>query len=740
MITYRIDAQNISAIISTLSKGMYAYPTSSVIREMIANAIDTQRLVNKEDIPIDISLPYSLDKFVRIRDEGEGMSREFVESTWVSFGSSTKRDIDNQMGKFGLGSKSFVAISNVMELVTVKDGIKYFYFIYTSNSNNINLVYVGEEPTKDCNGTCIGIPTEFKNRGSIKNAVLYWTQFFKVKPIIKGTGLKEEDTSFSVTPIPLDFDINGVKFQGDNWQYYSHFNGTRQLAPPLLNKSVVLLIGEFPYQLSAFNEGDNLRYLCDFKLLISAYGKAILPNNSERLGCPLVVKVDSNKVALQEPRELINIEDEGTKEYLIKLLADIRCEIEGKLKEVDRSYSCPIDKFLFRLKLSIVNLSPVNPAYLEIGDSGNLYIRIRTNKLVNQRTEYLNKEIVISNIDKLYRSGNRFWFLDRITWVYDDTPGMKDKKQRLIIGKYMNEHDIDILVIYSNPDITNTSHITLSHIEDSYKVHQLPPINTNKPTINKGRTSGINVYEYIGQETSCEVGLYGYSRIVNVPKDVTDNTYYIEINRGSLYGLDGFVYAASTNPQVFLPNITKVLDGPLYLVKSADIKRLGRGWIPVSDLLLRDDWLKMKKKKELLLVMNSTLFKYQKQHLVLDWFIQDSEIRDKLKEGLGNDNPLFNRLFELGDILNKTKAYINEEQMKMSLINIDLRARDKTFLLTIEDIVERRYPLLKFLDYGKVTHAFITALNQYISLIGMEPVPSILQEDNEALLYKLFDV
>lgn len=135
----QISMDNISSMIQNLSN-MYKNPAYAVLREWVANAIDSvnQAYADGEidDIKrtIHIQLPNHNDRTLSVTDYGLGMSRKHLIDHALNYGNSTKRDNAGQIGKFGLGFNSGLALASQFTVTTVRNGKKTHGFMSLGDS------------------------------------------------------------------------------------------------------------------------------------------------------------------------------------------------------------------------------------------------------------------------------------------------------------------------------------------------------------------------------------------------------------------------------------------------------------------------------------------------------------------------------------------------------------------------------------------------------------------------------
>jgi hypothetical protein len=168
-----------SIIIDFLRNKIYSNKLKSPLQEYVSNGRDANREVGSKK-PIHITLPDASNNFVwSVRDHGPGISPDRMESVFVKYGSSTKRDTNKFTGAFGVGSKSCWAYCPSFNITTFIDGIKrqYLALIDASNKGRLDMTYEG--PTEESNGTEISYVINQYDVGNAINAisdtVTYWS-------------------------------------------------------------------------------------------------------------------------------------------------------------------------------------------------------------------------------------------------------------------------------------------------------------------------------------------------------------------------------------------------------------------------------------------------------------------------------------------------------------------------------------------------------------------------------------
>lgn len=203
------ESQNL--LFDSLSS-LYKNRELAVVREYISNALDANKFSNSTNL-VEVSLnclENDCQSILVIKDSGLGMSPEIITQNFMQFGSTTKDCDNSQVGGFGLGSKCIHAVGWILELVTVCNGVKYYWEIFERAAHLIS-----EELSTDSSGTTISIyfPTKiYDYMRTYAWHIVYCYSVFYPNTIkfdselvkIKGTLIKKDcDEKFSKFPKEL---------------------------------------------------------------------------------------------------------------------------------------------------------------------------------------------------------------------------------------------------------------------------------------------------------------------------------------------------------------------------------------------------------------------------------------------------------------------------------------------------------------------------------------------------------
>jgi hypothetical protein len=167
-----------------ITESQYENKIGSPVRELSCNALDSHNSVGKGNIPFEIHLPSVYEPWFSVRDFGSGMSDEFVQTTYTTFGASTKDIANDAIGGFGLGSKTPLAYTDSFSVCSIFNGVKSHYSVIYGDTGIPALTAFDSEPTDDPNGVEIKFSVKSDDYRSFSNEVIKQLMFFKVKPTL----------------------------------------------------------------------------------------------------------------------------------------------------------------------------------------------------------------------------------------------------------------------------------------------------------------------------------------------------------------------------------------------------------------------------------------------------------------------------------------------------------------------------------------------------------------------------
>lgn len=170
-----------SAFLMEMLSDMYSDRVRAVIRELSANAWDAHQLDGHNE-PFEVFLPTTDKPQFKVRDFGTGLSLQEFESLYTTYGASNKRQTNEMVGGFGIGSKSPFAYTGMWTVISYYNGKKYT--IVNSKDNNSRFCYdlLAEEDTTEQNGLEVSFTVNSKDIYDFHNKATDIFQYFKVKP------------------------------------------------------------------------------------------------------------------------------------------------------------------------------------------------------------------------------------------------------------------------------------------------------------------------------------------------------------------------------------------------------------------------------------------------------------------------------------------------------------------------------------------------------------------------------
>lgn len=151
-----LDEASLNHIFRVLTD-IYSDPAGSVVREYAANGYDSHVLAGQTR-PVEVTFPTALNSSFIVRDFGVGMSRDDLVNVYRKYGASTKRDTNDQIGAFGLGAKSALALTNSFTVNSVKDGKQNVVIISKDEEGGSDISFLKEKVVDEPDGVIVTIP------------------------------------------------------------------------------------------------------------------------------------------------------------------------------------------------------------------------------------------------------------------------------------------------------------------------------------------------------------------------------------------------------------------------------------------------------------------------------------------------------------------------------------------------------------------------------------------------------
>jgi hypothetical protein len=192
----------VGAHIMSVLSGLYKNPVDAMVREYTTNMYDAWLALKRKNpnatyTPCELHLPTALSPFLVFKDYGVGMSFETVWEVYSQYGNSTKNDNNDEVGGFGLGSKTAFCYNNGQQwtIESRYNGELMTFMAFVGEDGIPNITHVTTVPTKESNGVTIRIPIRREHVQDVHTAARKYVPYFPMditvinadKPITKPT-------------------------------------------------------------------------------------------------------------------------------------------------------------------------------------------------------------------------------------------------------------------------------------------------------------------------------------------------------------------------------------------------------------------------------------------------------------------------------------------------------------------------------------------------------------------------
>lgn len=188
-----------------LSSTLYQNKIGSIVREVSCNAMDAHSAAGKRDVPFIIHLPNDLEPYFSVKDTGVGLSHENISIVYTNVFRSTKDESNDEIGGFGLGSKTPFCYTDNFNITSVYNGTKRHYSAIIQPDGQPFTFELACETTDDPNGVEVSIPVASKDYRQFGIEVFNQLQFFAVKPTIVNGSIEFKSHD------EILFDLDSVK-------------------------------------------------------------------------------------------------------------------------------------------------------------------------------------------------------------------------------------------------------------------------------------------------------------------------------------------------------------------------------------------------------------------------------------------------------------------------------------------------------------------------------------------------
>mgnify|MGYP003116273303 CR=1 FL=1 len=151
---------DIAFIVDMFADKVYSHKERAIIRELSCNAHDSHVMAGTTGVPFEVHLPTTLESWFSIRDYGTGLSDEDVRNIFAGIGISTKRDSNEVIGCFGIGSLSPYALTDSFNVKSYMNGVVRHYNCYRDDNRKPVVALLTEMETDEPNGLEVSLTVD----------------------------------------------------------------------------------------------------------------------------------------------------------------------------------------------------------------------------------------------------------------------------------------------------------------------------------------------------------------------------------------------------------------------------------------------------------------------------------------------------------------------------------------------------------------------------------------------------
>jgi hypothetical protein len=221
-------------LMSVLS-GLYNDPVDAVVREYLTNMYDAYAPLLKAGMAVTppiLRLPTMMNPTLEFQDFGVGMDFDMVWKVYAEYGNSTKSDSNDEVGGFGLGSKTAFCYNNgaPWNIVATKNGETNRFMAFVNERGVPTLTHLSKEATGQPNGVSVSVPIRAKDTEAVRDAAKKYLAYFPMEIVVEGIPKTDMPT--------LDYVL-----RGKSW-------GIRKVENRYSNKTLNVVMGNVPYEVN----------------------------------------------------------------------------------------------------------------------------------------------------------------------------------------------------------------------------------------------------------------------------------------------------------------------------------------------------------------------------------------------------------------------------------------------------------------------------------------------------------
>lgn len=270
-------------VFDMFSDNTYANKPEAIARELVANGVDAQRLNGNGHVPVRVILPTDIDPTFTVIDCGPGMSEEFTTGPFMAYtNGSTKDGNDDDIGGFGIGSKSPLSYVDQFTLRIVHEGVLTIYTLFKDEEGIPSIVVQAQTTTDEASGVQVSFPVEVDDIPAFHEAAQVALQYFSPLPEVENGEVKAPDYQYvgpswamRRTAGPLGVIMGGVRYPVTTASLSYQLRTNQRLLPLLeYGLDLTLPIGAVPIAMSR----EQLQYVAKTSETIAEKLESVIDN------------------------------------------------------------------------------------------------------------------------------------------------------------------------------------------------------------------------------------------------------------------------------------------------------------------------------------------------------------------------------------------------------------------------------------------------------------------------------
>ncbi len=325
--------------IMEILRDLYNDPVWAVLREYFSNALDAHRDPETgfpEDQPkaIEVTTPTNFNNYnLKIRDYGAGLSVEGFEKYALGYGEigDSKWKYEQQIGGFGIGMKSFMALSGSAVFNCYYNGKVAKWLCQPDSTEDGRPRLLSHTDTDEPSGIEVSIPIDPKTYTNIKHKFKKLVQYVDYPINLDGQEYNPFKQTFANNEPLLTMEV--PSFQNKYIYLFKDFNDSITAANTY-DTSITFLINSIPYPLSTEHFKKVVEDNIDSETNPGEFGglKRLLKYNK------IVIEIPDNFMKLLPNREGF-IHNKKTNEACISLWDSLKKQLkeasENELKKIE---------------------------------------------------------------------------------------------------------------------------------------------------------------------------------------------------------------------------------------------------------------------------------------------------------------------------------------------------------------------------------------------------------------------